>query len=384
MNNKKGVMAVWLISLGVLMVLGAVAIIQTFSKGLIVTGMNDRISWGIWEAVYIFCTGLSAGSFVISSLSLFGITQYKPIARVALIQAVVLLAIAPIFLVIALGRPERFLYVYTNFNPTSVISWGAWLLLIYPVICVLYGWFLMKKDILKQPFSEAEEKKAARNAKIFGILGVPAAILVHGYTGVLLGFIKARPLWHTPMMPVLFLTSAIVSGIALLIIIMAILSKTTSFKVEKTTIFSLSRLLIFLIVVDLFFFTCEILVGSYAKEPGHHEPLTLLISGSYAWLFLGVEIFIGAVVPIIILALHPKTGEKIGSIVFASVLIVLGIMAMRYNMVIVGQIFQPYGGPVGSYVPTWNEWSVIVGVLAFGALLYTMAVKYLPLQVKKS
>ena len=178
----------WYACLFIMILVGLKEVVHLLSVGQIATNASDKVPWGLDVPVYIFLTGMSAGSFIVSSLGLFGIKKYQSISRIAAVQAVILLMIAPVVLLLAMGHPERFWMLYLSPNPTSVISWGSYLLLIYPVVCVLYVFFQIKND--------------DRKARFFGILGVPLAIMVHGYTGVLLGFIRGRVLWNTNMMQV--------------------------------------------------------------------------------------------------------------------------------------------------------------------------------------
>lgn len=370
-----GMEKTWFLFLFVCLIVLIVTSGIILKEGLIVTNMNQRIPWGIWEAAYIFCTGLSAGSFVISTLGLFGFKEFKAISRIAVVQALILLMIAPVFLFLAMGHPWRFYLIYLSPNPTSVITWGAFLVLIYPVICAIYGFYQMRRNFTK--LTEIQIAKDEKRARFFGFLGIPAAIFVHGYTGVLLGFIKARALWYTSLMPVLFLTSAIVSGIALLIVILSILNVYTNIKSDKVLITHMSKLLLVFIVVDLFFLVAEVLTGLYGGGE-HARAWMVLITGSYAWLFLGVEIFLGVFIPIYLLVFIKRTS----AVVVASVLVVIGVFAMRCNIVMGGQVIQAYGGPLGEYIPSAIEWLVMLGVFGLGALFYTLAIKFLPLQVK--
>lgn len=163
----------------------------------IIANVSHEGTWDTLIAGYFYFTGLSAGTFVISSLyRVFGLEKFKPIAKSAAVLAVILLLIAPILLIIHLGRPERFYTLLYHFNPTSVISWGTYLLILYPIGCLVYTYYLFKDDVKK--------------SKLFGIISIPLAIAVHGYTGFVFGVIQARAFWYSPLMPAYFLTSAIV------------------------------------------------------------------------------------------------------------------------------------------------------------------------------
>jgi tetrathionate reductase subunit C len=314
--------------------------------------------WGWKIATYFFLTGVSAGAFILSSLSyVFGMQRFKPIGLMSLVVAVVVLLIGPILLIADLTQPTRFwhLLVPTYWHFTSPMAWGSVLLIAYPVNCLLYA-----KAIVKQNLSRA---------KTLGIVGIPLAIAVHGYTGYILGAVEAKILWHTAMMPILFLWSAMVSGVALLILVIlarnALFGESRLFpKVEVGVVYELSVILFWFILVDVAIIVLDIMTLRYGGEAAQ-EVLYLLLRGSYAGYFLGVELVLGAIVPIIILAYvirgtpvetvehekgflekkkklanggaDPRANLLIYGSAIASILVVVGVWFMRYNLVYAGQ-----------------------------------------------
>ena len=371
---------VWYGLLIAMIVLGMKEVVHLLHVGQIATNASDKVPWGIDVPAYIFLTGMSAGSFIVSSLGLFGMTRYKPIARIATVQAVILLMVAPVMLLFAMGHPERFWMIYAHPNPTSVISWGAYLLLIYPVVCVLYAYYQMRRDFKNVSLSEAEVIKDDRKARLFGLIGVPLAIMVHGYTGVLLGFIRGRVLWNTPLMPVLFLTSAIVSGIALLSIILLVLRKTSGYQIDQRTIVGLTQIMLVTLLFDLFFIGVEAMTSLYGRSGEHFEAWQSLLIGQFHLPFVWGEIVVGAIIPIIlIVGVLRDVAKKEFALIMASLCVLFGVFVMRCNIILGGQIVQAYGGPPGHYIPRIGEWLVIFCFWAIGALLYTLAVNKLPL-----
>jgi len=283
-------------------------------------------AFGIFIAAYFYLTGLSAGSFILSTLAYgFGMEQYKSLGRVGVILATVLLIIAPLFLLLHIGVPHRawHLFVYLNFQ--SPITWGSFLLILYPINCIVYGYFMFK-----------EQKKLTR---LFGLIGIPLAVSVHGYTGFILAFGKARALWNTALMPILFLVSAIVSGIALMILVCIVKDRFFSKqkKIDYPLLENLGKMLAWVIVFDLFLVGCDILVllisHSDAQDVAH-----LLLSGNFFPLFLIVENLLGKIVPFTLLIV-PRF-RNLATMIIASLLVVIGIFVMRY-VVVVGGEFIP-------------------------------------------
>jgi formate-dependent nitrite reductase membrane component NrfD len=251
--------------------------------------------------------------------------QYKPLGRVGIILATVLLIVAPFFLLIHIGIPYRawHLFVYLNFE--SPITWGSFLLILYPINCIIYGYFMFKENL--------------KLTRIFGLIGIPLAISVHGYTGFILAFGKARALWNTAIMPILFLVSAIVSGIALMILVCAIKDRyfSSEKKINIGLLENLGKLLAWMIVFDLFLVGSDLLVllisHSDAQDVAH-----LILAGKFSPLFLIVENLLGKVVPFILLVV-PKF-RNTATLIIASLLVVIGIFFMRY-IVVVGGEFIP-------------------------------------------
>lgn len=363
-----------------LVIAGGMSGFQLIEHGLILSNMDERTPWGVWEAVYIFCTGLSAGSFVVSALGLLGVKQFRKISRIAVVQAIILLIIAPAFLLISTGRPERVinLYLYPNF--TSAISWGSFLLLLYPLICLLYAYFQMRRDWRSSILAPEVIRRHDKLAMVFGLLGIPAAVMVHGYTGFLLSFIEARVLWSSPMMPVLFLTSAIVSGIALLILNLAVCAKFFKIPTDEKIIRMLARMMFVFLAVDLLLLIFEGLTGLYNRGE-HYEAWSVLLTGNYSWSFLGCELFLGTLIPLVLLSRSAQV--QLQQILVAAVLIIGGIFAMRCNIVLGGQVIQPYGGTISNYLPNFHEVITMAGIFAMGLLVYILSNTYLPLVSKE-
>src|SRR3972149_6201191 len=175
----------------------------------VIYNIEHEMPLGVPIATYFYITGLSAGSFIISTFAYgFGMTKFKPLGKIGVIMATLLLVIAPMILLIDLEQPLRFWHLILYLRITSPITWGTFLLTLYPLNCMIYGYFMFKGDM--------------RRTKIFGLLGIPLALLVHGYTGFILALGKARALWNTALMPSYFLPSAMGSGIALMILVVMV------------------------------------------------------------------------------------------------------------------------------------------------------------------
>jgi len=284
---------------------------------------------GIMIAIYFYLTGLSAGSFVISVISaISGKAEYKPIGRMGAVLAPILLVLAPLTLIIDLEQPARFWHLFLYLNMKSPITYGSFLLTAYPINGLIYAWFLFKGN--------------ARLAKILGLIGIPLAIATHGYTGFILALGKGRILWSTALMPTLFIVSAMVSGMALVILVAAIRYAYRSHytpvqegKRDKGLILNLGKIMAALIIADLFLVGNDILVLLTSTQEALHVA-HLILFGKFQPYFVGMEILLGGFLPMFLIFL-PWTGRSLWGVVVASILVMVGVMVMRYVVVVAGQ-----------------------------------------------
>ncbi len=286
--------------------------------------VNHETPLSILVAVYFYMTGLSAGSFILSTLAYgFGIERFKPLGKVGVVMACLLLALALLNLIADLTQPPRFWHLLLYLNPTSPITYGTFLLTLYPLNCLVYGFFMFKGDY--------------RLTRIFGLIGIPLAVSVHGYTGFILALGKARALWNTALMPTLFLVSAMVSGIALMILVVMAKSRFFSAErqVDRNVVGALVNILVGSILFDLFLVFSDILVLLTADAEAREGAL-LILRGAFAPYFVGLELILGSLIPLVLLIL-PWSRRRPAAIAVAAVLVMVGILSMRYVMVVGGQ-----------------------------------------------
>lgn len=284
---------------------------------------------GYLIAIYFYITGLHMGFYTTSVVAtLLEKQEWKPIGKIGAVGALIVLAVAPFFLLVDLTQVARFWHLFPYLNLRSAITWGTFFLTAYPPIGLIYAWYVLKENY--------------RPAKIWGLCGFPVAVSVHGYTGFILALGAGRALWNTSLNPILFLVSAMVSGLALMIIIINIRyyyfaknqdaeQKAADLRIINTLV---SMMYIFMII-ELFLMGCDlaVLANSKAEE---YETYLLLTRGSWAPLFLGVELTLGGVIPLILLSIKRVRLHPIGQCT-ACLFILCGILAMRIIIVVGGQ-----------------------------------------------
>ena len=351
---------------------GFICFAAAYVMGHQVFGSSNVIPWGMPIVLAIYLIGLSAGSLILSSLTyVFGREEFKPIARMAVFLAIVLIFGAMVSIAVDLGRPEKFwrlfMFFYLN-NMTSMFAINGILYGGYFVISLVYFGFIL-----------ASQQKLIR---MMGILAVCWAVLVHMGTGAIFGFVVAREAWFSPIKPFEFLAAALTSGIALLIVVTVCTLKFTGRDVKKDIITSLGRMLSTFIIILLILIVVDKLTHLY--EPARGATLYVL-AGPFSWMFWLLQIGLVVVVPLAIL-FHRRLGSTISGVVAASISVVVGIFFERYYLVIPGAAYPQHYypgkiegvyGAVGYFPLTVAEMGLSVGILALLALLFILGLRYL-------
>jgi tetrathionate reductase subunit C len=279
-----------------------------------------EIPWKVYIPLYFYFTGLSAGSFILSTLStVFGIKRFKPMALPSAIISFLLLLLAPACLILDLHQPLRFWHtlVPEYFNRTSALSFGSWLLTAYPIANLIYIYYIFVKN--------------DRITRILGMVTVPLAIFVHAYTGFAFALVRARAWWHSALMPGFFLTSALLSGIALLLVVALIMDRYRKEKLDPDLFKSLRLMMIAILLTDLFWNGCFWLTLMVSNADG----IASIWYALHEKLYVYGELVAGMLVPLIILLL-PWTSRSKAWLCVASLLIIGGVFLMRYSVVFIG------------------------------------------------
>lgn len=379
MKNKANLYS-WMGALGILSLMGFGALGYQLVNGLGVTGMNNAVSWGLYITMFMFFVGLSAGGLIVSSsATVFNIPAFKVVAKPATILSTVCIIVAGIFIMVDIGSPERVLNLLLHSQFKSPLMWDVCVITLYLSINVLYLYLMTRP------------KPNPKTMKIMSSVALPVAILVHSVTAWIFGLQIAREGWHSALMAPLFVASALDSGLALLIIVLVLLIKFKLFPVEKKLITSLAGLLVTCVAVDAYFVFSEILTMFYPQEESVMLILNEMLKGSMALFFWG-EVILGFMIPLAIL-LFSKNRQKTGLVIFSSVLVVIGVFFKRVWLLFTSfihphvegapgitlgkfipseapNVFPDFWTTHGQYAPTLIEIMIIVGMIAFGILLF--------------
>ena len=364
--------------LGVLVVLIAAGLWSSwvmFAQGLHVTGMTNRVPWGLQIIMAVFYVGLSAGSLVISSLyAIFGQKEYKPFARISVSLAILFLVAALLSIILDWGRPDRIFVPFQYFNPLSMFTINPFLYITYILICSFYLWAMFKeRDVL---------------IKILAVVAVTWAIGVHSGTGMIFGFVP-RELYQSALLPPSFIAAAVSSGTALMILVILGLFRFTKRPLDDALIVRLGGLLGIFIFGVLYFLAVENIYRWYLPQ-SRDAALFFLFGGVQAWVFWIGLILIGSIIPAFIL-LNRKTGKSIPWIATAAAMVVLGVLCERYLIVVPGQTYAPHLFPGMEITSSVLEEGIVgysigflevvqaVGILAIIGFVFVLGLKSLKL-----
>ncbi len=328
--------------------------------------------WGLLIVLYPYLTGLVAGAFILASLErVFNVKEVQPTYRLSLLTALAFLVVAPLPLLAHLGHPERSFEIFLTPNRQSAMAmFGfvyAWYLM---VVLLLEIWFDYRKDMVLWARSERGWKRWLHYGLTLGatdlsdkslrfdesvgrwitIIGIPSAFLLHGYVGFIFGSIKANPWWSSVLMPVVFLFSAIVSGIALVLVLYVL---TTLFRwrpVDMKCLDKLAQFLFYALVVDFALESLDFIHRLYEAEESI-EILSQMMQHRLTISLIVLQVLMGTVIPLVTLALISPGLRKHGFVklppelrqliyLVAAVLIQIGIFSIRWNVVIGGQLFS--------------------------------------------
>ena len=324
-----------------------------------------ELHWGILIVLYPYITGLVAGAFILASLErVFKVKVLRPTYQLALVTALAFLIVAILPLVTHLGKPFRAYEIMTTPQGHSAMAIFGFVYLWYlMVVLLLEIWFDYRRDIvlwsqqtkgfkgrlykiLTLGVTDLSPKTVAWDDKlgyIITVVGIPSAFLLHGYVGFIFGSIKANPWWSTVLMPVIFLFSAMVSGIALVMFLYMAISWIRKVKIDMACLDEVGKYLFYVLVFD---FTLESLdqVHRIYEAEESFEILHLLVTGKLTYTLFIFQGLLGTIVPLSILGFFrmykPKESIRKPMYLLTSLLVLMGIFFMRWNVVIGGQLFS--------------------------------------------
>jgi len=377
----------WLAGLTAVMVAGVIGALIVFAKGLVVTNLTDLVPWGLWITIDLSSIALSAGAFTLcAAVYLIGLREYQPVARTATFIGIIGYSMAMLCLLMDIGRPERFWHAFVFWNVHSVLWEVTMCVGLYFAVLTLETlpiighseWF-----VGRWPRIAGWLSKVHHYAPYLAIAGLFLSMLHQSSLGATYGVLKARPLWYTPSLSVLFMASAIIGGISLTILASMIAARVSDkANVDDALLEKLAHFIGWALVVYLYFRFWYTFSMTYTYEPGRTEGLRLLTKGPLAFNFWFGEMLFGAVIPMIIL-LKKEWRARAWLRMTALALVIGGLVAYRWDVNLSGQLIvltylqDEINAFYTSYSPAFIEIVVGAGVIAFGVLAFTLGVQYM-------
>lgn len=324
-----------------------------------------ELQWSILIVLYPFITGLVAGAFILASLErVFRVDAVKPTYRLALLTALGFMLVAPLPLQLHLGHPERSFEMFTTPHRTSAMAMFGFVYLWYlAAVLILEIWLDYRKDIVLLAQTATGLKRWIyriltlgsynvsakalslddRAGYIITVVGIPSAFLLHGYVGFIFGSVKANPWWSTPLMPIVFLFSAMVSGIALVMLMYMAAVKIRKQTIDMRCLDTIARYLFYTFVIDFSLEMLDLIHRMY--EAGESfQSLDFMVQTRLFFSQVILQIIAGTCVPLALLAITQvhrfSDASRRRMYGTAGALTLIGIFAMRWNVVIGGQLFS--------------------------------------------
>jgi len=369
----------WFGLLGTGVVIGIVGALNVLINGHAhVYNVTREIPWGILIATYVFLVVSSTGLCLVSSLGhVFGIEKFEFIGKRAIILAIITLLCGFGTIGMEINHPIRLgIYALISPNFTSAIWWMGTLYGVYLVLLCGELYFLMKG--------------MHKGAFALGMAGFIAAISAHSNLGAVFGLLEARPFWYGSFLPIYFILSALVSGGAIVSMIVYFNHKESGTPMpQKYEDFmaTLGKLQALFLTILIFFVIWKIIPAIYGHPPEKFEATMAMLTGPLSFNFWFFEVLLGMLIPVVIL-LNPRTRTP-GGVMWAGLLSTIGIFFMRYDLVIAGQLVSMREGAADltngllSYVPSITELAIVIGAISLCLFLYTLAEHLLPLDVEE-
>lgn len=331
------------------------------------------IPWGVLIVIYPYLTGLVAGAFTVSSFyHVFGMQQFKPVARLALLTSLSVMLFVPAPLLLHLGHAERSYLSMVTPHLTSAFAMFGFFAAFYTILLILEVWFVFRADNVERAnnstgltrtfyraitlWSDDVSPRArvidSKWLLTLAIVGIPSAHGLHGYIGFVYGSLKARQWWESDLMPIIFLFSAIVSGIALLMVLYVITSKLRRVKIDhdclKGLTMALWGFLMFTVVLEGLEFANLVYKGKEGVDM-----IMTYVQGPLFWRYFVLQFGLGALVPVFLMGIMIAINLRgrafmIGSTISA-LLVLMNVLLMRWNVVIGGQEISKTGKGLLTY-----------------------------------
>lgn len=408
------------VALLAIVVYGVWAYSYEISNGLGVTAMRNVQIWGLYIIAFMFFVGASAADMIVASVgTIFYVRKVEHLSRYAILVSLRTITIAGLLILPDLGEPQRFWHMFVYANWTSPMIWDVIVDLFHGAFNLAYIWLHMPHDLAARHSwlascvtrnDEAGLRRDRRLIMVGAYVALPLAFGLHSITAWIIGTQFAHPYWYSTVVAPWFVVSAIVSGIALVLVVLIVLERLERLEIGSEALRWLSGFLAAAIAVELFIIIADLVTTSAGRVPGDWAALSQMLTGSYAWVFWA-EIVTAVAGLVLVITPRGRASWQAGAT--ASVLVLISTAFMRIQLMLGGLRYPNLGYPpgvslgtpqqlttggaitpgvsaylptassftqLGHYGPTWLEWSLVIGLCALWGLLVIAGIRYLPMR----
>ncbi|MCB2199385.1 polysulfide reductase NrfD [bacterium] len=360
----------WVSALGAVVLVGVYFWFRQFHLGLTITGLSRDVVWGFYIAQFTFLVGVAASAvMVVLPYYLHNYKQFGKLTILGEFLAIAAVIMCMAFIFVDMGQPFRIGNVFLHPSPNSMMFWDT---------VSVFGYLFLNIIISRVTF-RAEKKgvKPPNWIRPIIILSIPWAISIHTVTAFLYSGLAGRPFWLSAVMAPRFLATAFSAGPALLVLIMLVLRKISSFDAGKEPIRKLAIIIMYAMALNVFFLLMEIFTASYSGMPEHIDHFKFLYFGLDGYTTMVPWMWGSAILAVfsLILLFNPKTRNNETFLAWACVAVFASIWIDKgLGMVVTGFTPNPFG-TVTPYSPTFPEVMISLAIYAIGALIVTFLYK---------
>jgi Ni/Fe-hydrogenase subunit HybB-like protein len=380
---------VWIVFLlGVLGVAGVAAFL-VWTRGLSVTGLSDRVPWGLWITTDLSAVALGSGSFVTAALVYFmGQKRFASVSRVALLIGLLADTGTTLTLLLDLGRPDRFYHPVIYWNPKSLLWVITWSIILYigVLLVELAPVLTESRWLARWPIAKQVGERIHHATPVVALLGIVISTIHLAATGAAYGIVRGRVVWFNPAMSIFFFTSGIFAGLSFTILTIVVTSRVVGRDlIDRSVLDEMAQITAWVIVACGIVRMLNMASNYFSYKPFLGESVNVLYTSTpYSLAVTLGEFLFGMIIPLSIY-FNPNLRSRFRNLVIAGLSTTMGLLLCRWDVTLSGLVatlsYSPSNPTVQlfEYLPTWVEWAGVAGVLAYAALAYTLAVRFLPI-----
>jgi molybdopterin-containing oxidoreductase family membrane subunit len=386
------------------LIAGTWGMTQRLLYGLNPVAFGSYVPWGLWVAFYLFFLGLSAGAFLVTTMTyVFRMERFRVIARLSAFTVLICLLCEVLFITLDLGRMAR---IYRFLITPSFTSLMTWMFVLFNAMLVIYAlktFFLVRGDLVawandetrkgskwyrllalgRTDYGTSDQELDHSRVHLLSVISLPVGLLFYGTNGAFFAILMNRPIWNSALTPLLFIMAAILSGGALITFLVYL------FMHDDELIYGLGRAILFVLLTFLFLELLQFFVGYQTSLVMTVTSLNLIAFGPYWWSFWIIHLLLGSIIPLILLTARPHDSKIVA---WSCFLIVITFLTVRFNFVIPDLAVYKLEGLEQTfyharlrteYVPNLNEWLVSLWVVSFGLLAFLLGTRWLPVASSK-